>query len=437
MDGDEHRRLGLTVELLHVDAERAVEVEDLGADGLARGVGHAHAAHAQRVLERSVDQEIAQRIEQPIGRRDGPAVEQRRSDPAGERHEELEHAALEEARVLHADRDLRDQVLEHARRRKVIGRADLAQVGHHRGRRFGAVHHQADDVALSIGEDVVAYPGHRQVGQQLVAFLEAIEVRAGAGGPYQVVIAQHRAFGPAGGAGGVEHDGVVRAPPLRDLGQHPVRRRCQQLGAALLHRVVGQQALVISQAARVVVDDDGERRHPLPDLEELVDLLLVLGQGETRTGMLDDVGKLVGHRILVDRHRHAAQRLRRAHRPIEPGPVVADHDQPVAAPEAEIGQARRQQANLRCDMGPVIGLPDAVFLLTVGRPVGAAAGALRQKLGKRVPSVGSGGGRPPCHPLPRAPTPRRSFVEFCGDFDRQIATVNLRWSSWRPAAGEA
>ena len=57
--------------------------------------------------------------------------------------------------------------------------------------------------------------------------------------------------------------------------------------------------------------------------------------------------------------------------------------------------------------------------------------------GDRIAIVGSGGGHPPCHPLPRAPTPRRSFVEFCGDFDRQIATVNLRWSSWPPAAGEA
>jgi hypothetical protein len=395
------------------------------------------ATHAQRVLERPVDQEIAQRVEQPVGGGDRPAVEQRRSDPAGERHEGLEHAALEEARILHADGDLGDQVLEHARRRKVIGRADLAQVGHHRGGRFGTVHHQADDVALGIGEDVIAHPGHRQVGEQLVAFPEAVEFRAGAGRPHEIVVAQHRALGPAGGARGIEHDGVVRALPLGDLGRHQVWRRRQHLGAALQHPIVGQQALVISEPARVVVDDDAERRHLLPDLEELVDLLLVLGQGEPRAGMLDDVGELVGHRILVDRHRHAAQRLRRAHRPIEPGPVVADHDQPVAAPETEIGQARRQQADLACDMSPVIGLPDAVFLLTIGRPVRAAAGALRQKLGKRVPRVGSGVGRPRCHPLPRAPRARRSFVDFCGDFDWQIATVNLRRSSWPRAAGGA
>ena len=57
MDGDEHRGFGLAVELLHVDAERAVEVEDLRPHRLARGVGDAHAAHAERVLERPVDQQ--------------------------------------------------------------------------------------------------------------------------------------------------------------------------------------------------------------------------------------------------------------------------------------------------------------------------------------------------------------------------------------------
>jgi hypothetical protein len=77
-----------------------------------------------------------------------------------------------------------DQVLEHARRGKVIGWPDFAQVGHHRGGRFGAVHHQADDVALGVGEDVIADPRHRQVGEQLVAFLEAVEFGAGARRPH-------------------------------------------------------------------------------------------------------------------------------------------------------------------------------------------------------------------------------------------------------------
>ena len=399
MDGDEHRSLGLAVELLHVHTERAIEVEDLRPHRLARGVGDAHAAHAQRVLERPVDQQVAQRIEQPVDRRHRPAVEQRRPDPARQRHERLEQPALDEARILHADRHLGDQVLQHARRRKVIGRADLAQVGHHRGRRFGAIHDQPDDVALGIGEDVVADPRHRQVGQELVAFLQAVEIGAGLGGPDQVVVAQHRALGPPGRARGVEHDGVVRAAAASDLGRNEVGRRLEPLGATLLHLLDRQQALVVPQPARVLVHHDFERRHLLLDLEKLVDLFLVLGQGEARAGMLDDIGELVGHRVLVDRHRHPAQRLRRAHRPVEHRAVVADHDQPIAAAEALIGQAGGEQADLGRDMAPAMALPDAVFLFPVGRPVRAGPGTLGQKLGKRVPSVGRGIGRSRRHPL--------------------------------------
>ena len=275
---------------------------------------------------------------------------------------------------------------------------------------------------------MVAHPGHRQVGEQLVAFLEPVELRAGLGRPHEIVIAQHRALGPAGGARGIEHDGVVGAASLGHLGRHQVGARREPPGAALLDLVVGQQPFVVPEPARIVVQHDAERRHLLLDLQELVDLLLVLGQRETRAGMLDDIGKLVGHRILVDRHRHAAQRLRRAHRPIESRPVVAHHDQPVAAAKAQIGQARRQQADLGGDMGPVVGLPDAVFLFAIGRPVGAGPGALRQKLGKRVPSVGRGIGRSRRHPCLALPRPAVRLL-MCGDFDRQIAIVNLRRSS--------
>ena len=42
--GDIEERLGLAVELLQVEAERAVEGEEIGADRLARGIGDADAA---------------------------------------------------------------------------------------------------------------------------------------------------------------------------------------------------------------------------------------------------------------------------------------------------------------------------------------------------------------------------------------------------------
>ncbi len=83
--GDEHRRLGLAVELFEVDAEGAVEIEDLGPDRLAGGVADADAGKAQRVLERAVDQQVAEAIAQTVEGADRLAVEDGGADAAGER----------------------------------------------------------------------------------------------------------------------------------------------------------------------------------------------------------------------------------------------------------------------------------------------------------------------------------------------------------------
>ena len=282
---------------------------------------------------------------------------------------------------------------------------------------------------------MVADPGHRQVGQKLVALFQAVEVGAGLGGPDQVVVAQHRALGPSRRARGVEHDGVVRAAASGDLGGDEIGRRLEPLGAALLHLGDGQQPFVVPHPARVLVHHDFEGRHLLLDLQELVDLLLVLGEREARAGMLDDVGELLGDRILVDRHRHAAQRLRGAHRPVEQRAVVADHDQPIAAAEALVGQARGEQADLGRDMAPAMALPDAVFLFAIGRPVGARAGALGQQLGKRVPSVGRGIGRSRRHPCSRSlGTPSFDCLAFAA-FRRAHSHSQFATVKRPPAAG--
>jgi hypothetical protein len=49
------------------------------------------------------------------------------------------------------------------------------------------------------------------------------------------------------------------------------------------------------------------------DLEHLVDLLLILDDGEADLGVLQHEEPSPGHRILVHRHRHAAQALAAAH----------------------------------------------------------------------------------------------------------------------------
>src|SRR3990172_3808292 len=134
----EHRGLGGPVELLQVDPDRAVEHEEIGSDRLAGGVGELHPAHAEDVAQRPVHEQVAEPVEAAV---DDPdrllRVQDPGADAAREAHEVVVHAALQPPRVLHADCDLGEQPLQHRRRREVVGRADLAHVGHHRRGRLG------------------------------------------------------------------------------------------------------------------------------------------------------------------------------------------------------------------------------------------------------------------------------------------------------------
>jgi hypothetical protein len=179
--GDEDRGLGLAVELLEVDPERAVEIEDLRPDRLARGIAHAHPAQPHRVLQRAIDQQVAQPVFEPVPAAHGLAVQQMRADLAGMRHEDVEEPLLHPAGIFHPDHHVGELRLEHARRRKVIGRPDLAQVGLHRVGAFGAVHAEArPPIGLADREDEIAHPGHRQVGEDLVSSAQLVELAGNA-----------------------------------------------------------------------------------------------------------------------------------------------------------------------------------------------------------------------------------------------------------------
>src|SRR3546814_6629293 len=81
-------------------AERAVEVEDVGADRLAGGVGEADAREAEGVLERPVHQHPPERVEQPVAKGDRPAVENARAATPRHVHEEAKQLALAPAGIL-------------------------------------------------------------------------------------------------------------------------------------------------------------------------------------------------------------------------------------------------------------------------------------------------------------------------------------------------
>ena len=127
------------------------------------------------------------------------------------------------------------------------------------------------------------------------------------------------------------------------------------------------------------------------DAEQLVDLFLVLDHGEADLGMVEDESHLLGDRVLVQRHRHRAQRLGRGHGPIQPRPVVADNGDLVARLQAERGEAAGQRAHFLGDLAPSPGLPDAQILFPGRRLPGPPARVFRQQLGKSVERRGARG----------------------------------------------
>ena len=392
LQAHEHGRLGAAVELLQVDADAAVEAEQVGSDGLAGGVGHAHAAQAQRVAQRPVHAQGAQPVQQLVGGAHRLAVHQRRADAARQRHEAVEEPALHPAGVFHADHHRGQQAFEDPRRREVVGRADLLQVDRDRAGRLRTVDDVAADQPLRVGEDVLPDPRRRQVGQHLLVLAQLVEAGAGRGAVDQREVGMHHALRVAGGARGEEHRRHVAGLAQRDLLVEELRVRGVVGAPGFDQRVQRLQAglVVLAQAARVVEPDVRDLRAGFAQLEELVHLLLVLDHGHRDLGVVDREDVLVGRRVLVKRHRYRAQRLRRQHHGRQARPVVRHHHDVIAALQPGPGQAAGQLAHQHRQRRPRQALPDAVFLLAQCGRVGAPRRVFEHQPGKgRLHRVGS------------------------------------------------
>ncbi len=143
---------------------------------------------------------------------------------------------------------------------------------------------------------------------------------------------------------------------------------------------------VVAQAARVVEDDVLEIRAARRDLQQLVDLLLVLDDGEVDVGVVQHVDHFLGHRVLVERHRNAAERLHRGHRPVQARAVVADDREVHPALEAQRREAAGQRAHFLRDLRPGPRLPDAEVLLARGRMAAAHLRVVLQESAETYPA---------------------------------------------------
>ena len=289
----------------------------------------------------------------------------------------------------------------------MIGRADFAQVVGGGVGAFRAGHAEARHVALRVVEIMVADPGEGQIGEHLVAVGQPVEGDGVARRGDRALAAQDHALRAAGRAGGVEDDGGVGAlagvdAPV-EVGRHG---RIGERGASFRHdRLERVQAglVIVGEAARLVVEQMAKPRQPVADREDLVDLLLVLGDDDAGLGMIEHRGDLVRHRIGVDGDGNGADHLRRRDRPVELRAVRADDGDGVAAIEAEGDQSDGDGARLVVDLRPGPRLPEAEILVAEGG-TGASHGGMRpQQLGERVVRVPSRARRPQTVPPSIAP----------------------------------
>jgi len=161
LHGIEGATLGLAVQLAQVDTERAVEEEGVLAHRLATGQRRAHTVEAELVLDRPVEQVLAQTVHQPLGQAGRLAFELQALHFHTQVDEVVEDALLQRGGVFHAHTDRRQQVVPAARRREVQGGRDLAQVAQHGLLPFGDVDGEAQRDPGRHGHREIADPGHR------------------------------------------------------------------------------------------------------------------------------------------------------------------------------------------------------------------------------------------------------------------------------------
>ena len=96
-------------------------------------------------------------------------------------------------------------------------------------------------------------------------------------------------------------------------------------------------------------------------IQNLVDLFLITAQHETRAAMIQHEGHLVGHRILIQRHRHRPAHLRRDHPPVMGRPVAPDDGDAIARPQPKRQQAKRQRTEASSSAAPARIVGESVF----------------------------------------------------------------------------
>jgi hypothetical protein len=166
----------------------------------------------------------------------------------------------------------------------------------------------------------------------------------------------------------VEHRPDVGRTPLFYLVFNNCGLLLQQLPTARAQCFIRLQARlpIVAQAARIVIKNVLQVRDFGANLEHLVDLLLILDDGEMNLGVIEHKLHLGSGSILIHWHRYATETLHRSHREIQPRTVLADDCQMLTTPKADLKQPGRDFAYLLPHLFPRPALPDPQVLFADG-----------------------------------------------------------------------
>ena len=166
--GREAAILGLAVDLAHVDAQRAVPLDQVGRDRRGAGAGIAHAVHADGALDVVEHQEVGDAV--AAAPRSGEGVAARELG-LGHLEADAERPAVGDAadpgRFLHADGDAGIEALPDARHGEEQRRRHLADVVRHRLDALGEIGDGAGAQRQEGGEGALGDVAERQEGQLL------------------------------------------------------------------------------------------------------------------------------------------------------------------------------------------------------------------------------------------------------------------------------
>ena len=355
--------------------------------------------------------------------------------------EMVEQSPFERAGILHADHHARQKRFKDARRCEVESRPDLARILLRRFTVLRAGHAETGDKRLGVIEIVIADPSKRQIGQGFIAIGQVVESRRVAGRVDRAFARQHHTLGTARRARRIEHDGNIGTRTgvhlILDRGADcriPIERllcRLQQPSQCMQPAMI-----IVTQATLFVVDNVAQFRQARALLDQLVDLFLVLHDSDDDVGIVDDMRQLGRHRIGIDRHRHGAQGLSRADRPVETRPIGADNGDFIATIDAEPFQALGQPQHIVVNGGPIPRLPDAAILEPHGRPGAAQPRIAAQKFWKRISlRCGSRTGGRRGHSVPSTSKPGVSQLYTIRSLQAALFTLKKRRPVHPPAPG--